>query len=294
MKSQHITYDELLELASWGLFAMKFKGVQINDKRIIEYKKAPVQGAYYNGIYVGSPGMDIYMMLPFFTDKQMDEVADLVAYQFPKKPPGNHVNVGSFIRFLYGHETSSGALHSNYVSKEAGWDLSRKFVEKLFSRLEAKKNLYGMCVLSEMEAHRLGDEAALNGDPDKLVEMEKLYRKSVRLAHRCASRKQMFTPYYWAFMYFRRCGHREKSLEYCYLTIKHAYRYCPDSRPGYITKLSNCVKYIKRYKKSQWDKFCRNHQNSKNKCFKIDRVRTSRKVTVHGNRRRARLDIRGR
>jgi len=272
-KKPHITYNELLDLISWGLFAMNFKGVQIVDDRLNQYKSKSIDNAHYKGIYVGSPGVDIYYMLPFLKDTQMEEVADKIVDQFPKTPPGNHVNIGMFVRFLYGQFEKQGTLRSEkdldrMKNEEIEWGLPRKFIKLLFDKMSDSSNFYGVCILCEMEAHRLGDEAVLNNDYGKIVEMEVMYNKSVKFAHKCGSYKQMFTPYYWCFEYFKKCKNKEKALEYSYLTMENAEKHCPDARPGYVDKLLSCIKYVKKYDKEEWKDFCRAYKNSKNKCVK--------------------------
>ena len=78
----------------------------------------------------------------------------------------------------------------------------------------------------------------------------------------------MFTPYYWCFEYFKKAKKKDRSLMYAYLTIKNADKYCPDARPGYVSKLLSCVNYIKKYDKNKWGKFYSKFRSSKNKCVK--------------------------
>ena len=273
MKKPHITYEELLKISSWGLFSLKVKGTSICDDRLEEYRKKSIKDAIYEGIYIGSPGRDIYYMLPFLNETQMEEVVDKVADKFPKIPPDNHVNIGMFVRFLYGQFEKNGTLRSDkdlerMQNEIIDWDSSRKFIKLLFNKMVSSDNFYGMCILYEMEAHRLGDEAILNSDSEKFVKMEEMYNKSVEFAHKCESYKQMFTPYYWCFEYFKKGKNKNKALEYSYLTMKNAEKYCPDARPGYISKLLSCIKYIKKYDKKNWKNFCKIYKNSKNKCVK--------------------------
>jgi len=250
---------------------MNFKGIHICDERINDYKKTPIKGAYCNGIYIGSPGMDIYYMLPYLTDEQMNEIADLVVFEFPMKPPGNHVNVAAFIRFLYGNKSKQGVLRSGFENKEyadVDWRLSREFIKILFDKLEKNANYYGMSILCEMNAHRLGDEAVLDSNTGKLVEMEKLYCDAVKFAYECKSYKQMFTPYYWCFKYFKRCKNVNKALRYAYKTVSNAEKFCPDSRASYVEKVSECMRYIKRRDKNMWKKLNKKCKPVKNKCVK--------------------------
>jgi hypothetical protein len=273
MNGPHITYKELLELISWGLFSFKIKGTSICDERLAIYKKKAINNAIYKGIYIGSPGRDIYYMLPYLTKQQIEEIVNMVEEIFPKKPPGNHVNVGMFVRFIYGQFEKQGILRSDndfkrMKNEKLEWSSSRSFLKLLYDKLEKHNNFYGMSILCEMNAHRFGDEAILNGDVNKLYKMEELYKKSVDLAYKCESYKQMFTPYYWCFEYFRKYKSKKKAFLYACLTIKNADKYCPDARPGYVTKLLNCIEYIKKYDKKRWKSFYIKYKNSKNKCVK--------------------------
>ena len=269
----HITYKELLEVVSWGLFSLKIKGTSICDDRLAGYKKKAISNAAYEGIYIGSPGRDVYYMLPYLTKKQIEEVVDMVEKTFPKHPPGNHVNVGMFVRFIYGQFEKQGILRSEkdferMKREKIEWSASRSFLKLLYNKLEENNNFYGMSILCEMEAHRLGDEAVLNRNIEKLNKMEEFYNKSVKLAYKCKSYKQMFTPYYWCYEYFKKYKDKKKALSYAYLTIENADKYCPDSRPGYITKLYSCLKYIKKKDEDRWQKFYGKYSKSKNKCVR--------------------------
>jgi hypothetical protein len=272
-KESHITYNELLEVVSWGLFSLKIKGTSIHDDRLVKYTKKTVNNAIYGGIYIGSPGRDIYYMLPYLSKKQIEEVVCMVEKTFPRDPPSNHVNVGMFVRFVYGQFEKQGILRSEkdferMKREELEWSSSRSFLKLLYDKLEENNNFYGMSILCEMEAHRLGDEAVLNKDVEKLDKMEEYYNKSVKLAHKCKSHKQMFTPYYWCYEYFRKYKEKKKALSYAYLTIENASKYCPDARPGYITKLYSCLKYIKKKDKEHWSKFYTKYSKNKKKCIK--------------------------
>ncbi len=275
MGQPHITYKELLEISSWGVFAMNYKKTSICDEKYKKIKaeavKNIIHGAYCRGLYSGSPGRDIYLMFPYLTEEQTEELADMVVSKFPTSDPGNHVNVSVFVRYLYGQNEKNGIFHSKAYFKErqnqdVDLSLPRKFVRLLFDRFDESGNFYGLSVLYEMSAHRLGDEAVLHQDLNKLGEMEESYRKSVKYALKCNSYKQMFTPYYWAFEYFRKFGDREKALSYAYQMIEKASKYCPDRRDGYRRKVGQCLKYIKQSDKNKWISYrkkCQNPANSK-------------------------------
>ena len=263
----------MLEVVSWGLFSLKIKGTSICDDRLAEYKKKAISNAAHEGIYVGSPGRDIYYMLPYLNDDQIIEIINIIVDKFPKIPPGNHVNVGMFVRFIYGQFEKQGILRSEkdfkrMKNEELDWDKSRKFLKILWGEFEYRENFYGLSILSEMDAHRVGDEAVINKDLEALDQMEQLYNMSVKYAHKCNSYKQMFTPYYWCYEYFRKYKDKKKALSYAYLTIESADKYCPDARPGYIAKLSSCLKYIKKRDKDNWQNFSDKYRKSKNKCVR--------------------------
>ncbi len=271
MNKPHITYEELLELTFYGIFEMNFKGISVNDNRLKKCK--PIETAIHKGIYTGSPGKDIYYMLPYLNKDQMNEIINGLENKFPKIPPGNHVNVGAFIRFIYGQFEKKGILRSEQdfermKNEELDWSLAKKFVDLLYNKLEDNNNYYGLAILCEMKAHRAGDKAVLQKDKEKLYNMEHLYEKAVKYAGKCKSYKHLFTPYYWAFRYFEKFEDNKNGIKYAFLTIKQADKYCPDARPGYIIKLLDCVKYIKKYDKSKYKNLIKQYKNSKNKCVK--------------------------
>ncbi len=272
-KKPHITYEELLEISSWGLFSLKVKGTSICDERLEGYRKKSISNAIYEGIYIGSPGRDIYYMLPYLSDNQFEEVVDIIVDRFPNDPPGNHVNVGMFFRHVYGQFEKQGVLKSGKDLKrmkgeKLDWILPKKFMKLLYDKFSKVNNFYGLSILHEMEAHRIGDKSILNKNVDMMDGMEKSYLKSVEYAHKCKSYKQMFTPYYWCFEYFKKYKNEKKALSYAYLTTQAMHKHCPDARPGYITKLSSCIKYIRKKDRNNWKNFYKTYKNSKNKCVK--------------------------
>jgi len=268
----HITYEQLLEIVSWGVFNKPMKGISCLGVEHLKTKK--IKEAMHGGVYTGSPGKDIYLMLPYLTNEQIEEVANLLCKSFPKKPPGNHVNVAACIRFIYGQFEKQGILRSNddferMKKEELNWELPRKFIKILYKKLEKDNNYYGLSILCEMEGHRLGDEAVLENNVEKLTLMAKVYCESVNFAYKCKSYKQMFTPYYWAAMYFVKFKDKENAIKYSKLTIKNAEKYCPDSRGSYIDKLSHCLKYLKKNDVKNWKEFYKGYrQKAKNKCVK--------------------------
>ncbi len=51
---------------------MRMKGNSVSDIRIEGIKKKRIEGADYGGAYVGSPGRDIYYILPYLSDNRME------------------------------------------------------------------------------------------------------------------------------------------------------------------------------------------------------------------------------
>ncbi len=271
MSQPHLIYKELLKLVSYGIFAMTFKGISVNDERLD--KCDSITNAFYKGKYTGSPGRDIYFMLPYLSDDQMEEIVDIIVDKFPNIPPGNHVNIGAFIRFIYGQFEKKGILRSKedfkrMKKKKIDWLLSEKFINLLHDKLKENNNYYGLSIICEMKAHRMGDQSVLNKDKEKIIKMEELYLISVKYAHKCKSYKQMFTPYYWSFRYFEKYKDKKKAKKYAFFTIEEASKYCPDARPGYVTKLKDCLKYIKEHDKKGWSDFVKKYKNSKNRCVR--------------------------
>jgi len=268
----HITYKQLLEIVSWGVFNKPMKGISCLGVDHLKSKK--IEEAMHGGVYTGSPGKDIYLMLPYLSDDQVDEISTRMCNLFPKRPPTNHVNVAACIRFIYGQFAKQGILRSDddferMKKEELNWVLSRKFIKILYSKLKQDKNYYGLSILCEMEGHRLGDEAVIQNNIEILKLMEETYIRSVEYAYKCKSYKQMFTPYYWAARYFMKIKDVKNAIKYSKLTIKNADKYCPDSRGSYVDKLYCCVSYLKKKDKLNWKKFYNKYKNNaKNRSVK--------------------------
>jgi len=270
----HITYEELLELIKWGLFNKPMKGVQINwpDLKSI----VPIANAAHKGKYVGSPGKDIFFALPYLSDSQMKEVAERLCEEFPVIPPYNHLNVGSCIRFIYGQFKKQGTLRSKRdfrrMKKEMNndkidWSLPRKFLGYLSDEFKKNKNYYGLCILYEMEGHRLGDEAVLCKDKRKLKKMEKKYLKSVDYAFKCNSYKHMFTPYFWCAKYFAKYKNRGKAVYYFKEMINSIMKNKNDPRFLYTDKIIEAFIYLNRID-GNWKQFYKLCKKSKDKCIR--------------------------
>lgn len=260
MTGSNINFDQLIELCS------KPK-IQVKPAKV----PGPMEGAFNGGCYLGTPGKDIYLFLPKLTAEQFEKLVDVHSKQYPKKPPGNHVGVAACVRYIYGQFEKQGTLRSprdmKRMRKEGvDWKLPRRFIEALRKKFKERKHYYGLCILAEMEGHRLGDEALLQKSRSKLNEMEKTYLDSVKYAHKCKSFKQMFTPYYWSAKYFMVFEDEEKALHYSKTTILEAEKHCPDARASYVDKLLDCANYLK--KKGKWHKWRRKVADANNRAVK--------------------------
>jgi hypothetical protein len=271
----HITYKQLLEIVSWGIFSMDMKGNSVSDKRLEKIKK--MDGAIYDGVYVGSPGRDIYYMLPYLNNKEMREVASLLSGCFLNSPPRTYANIAACLRFIYGQFEKQGSLKSDKYFKKMKenkpvWDLSIKFLKELEEELKIVNNYYGLAMLYEMKAHRLGDEAVLNEDTKKLNEMEQMYLKVIDFADKSNSYKHMFSIYYWASEYFRKFGETDKAVKYGKLSIKNACRYYrkyfPNGEAYYSKRLSNTFYYIRKYDPDNWKKIKKKYKKRIKNKFK--------------------------
>ncbi len=264
-----ISYEELLILIRGGIMRRTVKGTSL---RSIE-GLPKVKGAFAEGIYGGSPGKEIYSTLPHLTEDQIREVAKEFAINFLTVPPINHVVAAVCIRYIYGQLAKQGVHRSKedferMKKEKQEWELPRRFIGLVRKEFEKINNFYGLCILCEMEGHRLGDEAVLNKDEQKLIEMEEMYLKSVSFAHKCNSYKHMFTPYYWAFRCFYEFKDHDKAMQYALLTMDMASQYCPDTRNGYVTKLLDCIWYMKKYDKDKYKDIVEKYKKNTNKCIK--------------------------
>jgi hypothetical protein len=268
----HITYKQLLEISSWGVFSKPMKGISCIEVDHLKSKK--IKEAMHGGVYTGSPGKDIYLMLPYLSECQMQEIAKEVCSHFPKIPPSNHVNVAACIRFIYGQFAKQGILRSDddfkrMQGEDLDWKLPREFIKIMYNILEKDSNYYGLSILCEMEGHRLGDEAVLKNSIESLKLMEETYNKSVKFACKCNSYKQTFTPYYWGSRYFMKFEDEENAIKYSKLTIENANKGGSGLKGGYVDKLSHCISYLKKHDKSGWKEFYKKYkENAKNKDVK--------------------------
>ncbi len=262
----------MLEIVSWGIFSMKMKGNSVSDKRLKKCKS--IKNAIYNGIYVGSPGRDIYFMLSYLNKRQMKEIAKLMRKKFLIIPPKNHGNVSACIRFMYGQFDKQGALRSDedferMKKEKPDWALSREFIWFLFEELRKNNNYYGLTMLYEMEGHRLGDEAVIYKDKKKIGYMEQNYFLCVKFAERCKSYKHLFSADYWAGEYFVKFGNVSKAINYFKLAIlnaeKYYYKYFPNGDQYYSKRLLKSFRYVKKNDREGWKEFYR-------KCKKLKAI----------------------
>ena len=237
-------------------------------------KPGVTKGAFNGGDYLGTPGKDIYFFLPKLNDKQFSILVNKHSDQYPFKAPNNHVGYAACIRYIYGQFDKQGILRSKgdlkrMLNEDLNWKLPRKFVFSLRDKLEEKNNHYGMCLLYEMEAHRVGDEVVLEKNNDKKKKMEETYMKSVEHAKLCGSLKQMFTPYFWAFKYYAQFGDHTDARRLVIRTLKQMEEFCPSAKQGYLVKAEDCAKYLKKYHSKEWKRIHRYYKkNSKNDCIK--------------------------
>jgi len=234
--------------------------MDIKKNRIVGEKIKSIESmddAIAGGIYLGSPGKDIFLMLPYLSDEQMREVADMLAYQWCESPPVTNVNYAALIRYTYGQFAKQGIHRSKedferMKKEKQEWELPRKFLKFLYEEFDKINNFYGLCILCEMEAHRLGDEAVLNKDGLKLVEMEDMYLKAISFAKECNSYKHMFSLYYWAAKCFIEFGSEDNAIRYSKLAIREAgkyyHKYFPKGEQYYSVRLGHCAEYIKKVK----------------------------------------------
>jgi len=248
---------------------MRVERNAVRDNRL--KKCEPIDRAMHRGIYIGSPGKDIFYMLPYLSEEQMQEVAKKFSKQFPIVPPTSYVNVAACIRFIYGQFEKQGILRSQgdferMRNEKLDWELSRKFLGFLYKEFEKRNNYYGLSMLCEMEGHRLGDEAVINRDKNKLREMEEIYNKSVEFAYKCNGYKHLFSIYYWMSQYFKKFGDEDEALKYSKLSIlnacKYYHKYFPNGEDYYSKRLFISFNYIKKKGYKGWNDFYKKYKKN--------------------------------
>lgn len=249
----NITYDQLLEIISWGVFTKEMKGSCIKDSELVDVMelRTKMKGAYHRGVYVGSPGADIFYFLPYLSEDQMREVAKMLGDLFPKVPLHQHVQTSACIRQIYGLFIKEGILLSDKRMKQMAnsdleWSLPRKFLGILCKEFKKIKNYYGLCIVYEMDGHRYGDEAVLKKSKDKLELMRQSYEMSVKYAFKCNCKKQIFTPYYWGAKYYDKYGDKKRAVEWYSLMIENFNEKGAKRRGVYLVKLTDAVNRIRK------------------------------------------------
>ena len=242
--SQSITFDELMTIVSWGLFTKTVKKNQINWKGLGALPN--IKGAEYNGKYIGSPGRDIFLMLPFLSQSQMEEVAKRLCEHFPIKAPSHNVQYSACIRFIYGQNEKQGSLRSEedfLRMKKNGldWSLPRKFINILKNFMEQEKKYYGLTIVHEIGGHRYGDEAIIYNKNSYLVLMKESYEKAMKYALLSKSYKHLFSIYYWASRYYIKMKKTEKAASCSKKSLmaagKYYHKYFPNGEPYYSSRL---------------------------------------------------------
>jgi hypothetical protein len=249
----NISYEQLLEIISWGVFTKEMKGTCIKDSELVGIMelRPKMKGAYYRGVYVGSPGADIFYFLPYLSEDQMRVVARMLAELFPKIPLYHHVQTSACIRQIYGLFIKEGILLSDermrqMANSNLDWSLPRKFLGILCEEFKKIKNYYGLCIVYEMDGHRYGDEAVLEKSKDRLELMRQSYKMSVKYAFECNCKKQVFTPYYWGAKYYDKYGDKKRAVEWYSLMIENFNEKGAKRKGVYTAKLMDAVNRIRK------------------------------------------------
>lgn len=236
MSKENITFDQLMELIGRGIIGPKAK-----PKRLAF--------GFRGGCYLGSPGKDVFLSLPFLSDEEIKTSAYFLADQFPKKPISNHVHTAACIRYIYGCFEKQGSLRSKkdkqrMITENQNWDLPIKFINHMVDKFTADDNKYGLIIHYEMFAHRIGDRAVIESDVSKLQEMMYNYIKCYKIAKECKCYKHIFTPFYWGASYYYEMGQYSEAKDYYVRCLKYMERYCPDARDGYREKASIAISRV--------------------------------------------------
>ena len=256
-----LSFDNLVKLSRMGILQKKPK----KSKKIRER----IEGAYYEGNYVGSPGLDIFFFLPKATEEQLNILCDIISDVFPSKPPSDHVANALFFRYLYGQQKNGALLSQDrreyLINEKPDWNLSHKFMSMLEKTFKANDKQYALTVMYEMWAHRYADEVIIYGDKSKIDTFEFMYRTSAKHAKKCKSKKHYFTPYFWSQKYFDLLGDNARSLKYATICMRKTNIFCPDGREGYVSKIKDTIEIIRKNStKEDWDNFCKVYSDQNN------------------------------
>lgn len=259
-----ISFDQIKEMASAGIVGVVKKG-----------KIGRFSFAHDRGMYLGSPGKEIFFSLPSLSDDQMSLVVSALASHYPLKPPGNHVKWAACIRYIYGCFEKQGCLRSKadkkrMVQEDVDWNLPNKFMSLLKDEFERRGCKYGLILWHEMYAHRIGDRAIIENDPSKLDEMLFNYERSQKLALATKSWKHTFSPYYWAASYFYEIGDADNCIKFHKKSLSMMNKYCPDAREGYREKAKTSLKHLKHtMNNAEWKKWYNGfRKKATNKCLR--------------------------
>ena len=229
---------------------------------------------FRGGLYLGSPGKDIFFALPNLTEDEKEEIAKIFASLYPLKPPSNHVRWAAVIRYIYGCFEKQGCLRSKsdkkrMIEENSDWSISLDFMDRVAKYFELNNNKYGLVIHYEMLAHRYGDRAIIEKNEEFLIPMMKFYQRSSEIAMGIKCWKQTFTPFYWAGGYYGSLKKKMRAVE-CYMKcIRRMEKYCPDAREGYREKVKVALSYIKKHSdKKEWLNFKSEYKGYKNKCLR--------------------------
>jgi len=261
MLSYHMSFDDLLLLIKSGI------------ENNLKSKRKPIcLNAFRKGVYLGSPGKDIYMALSWMNEEQIAISANELAKHYPSKPPQGHLGYAACIRYIYGCFDKQGCLlsswHRNIMKKQnEDWSKPRHFMNLVNINFKSSNCWYGQVLYNEMEGHRLGDHILISNDYFLKDKMLFHYNMAHSIAVKIKSFKHTFTSMYWAASYLEYFD-KKMAVEYHKKNLKFMEKYCPDSRPGYKEKATHSLKYIYAYlNKNEKDDYKKFLKHLKNKCL---------------------------
>ena len=229
-------------------------------------------GAFRKGLYLGSPGKDIYFNLPKLGMSEIRMVANAMAMAFPVVPPSDHIAYAACVRYIYGCFDKQGCLlsegHKNMMSEmDEDWSLSDLFMSIFVEECKAQDKMYGVVIYHEMAGHRIRDRLVIENNRDHIKPMLDHYNESQRIALQIDCLKHTFTPFYWGACYLEEFD-PTLAIHYHKKAVKNMERYCPDTREGYKSKASHSIMYIKKNApKNQWKEFKKWLYRCKNPCI---------------------------
>lgn len=259
-----ITYKEIITLLNCGIRGNVKNGSRSN-----------IGFGFRGGMYLGAPGKDIYVSLPFLSWDEKKDIARILASKYPHKPPSNHVKWAACIRYIYGCFEKQGCLRSDsdkqrMQSENRDWAESSEFMDLVRQEFADNNNKYGMIIWNEMTAHRYGDRAVIEENPLLLNDMIQLYQQAHLYAVSIKSWKHTFTPFFWAGSYYHEMKMPEESVKWHTESLRMMNKYCPDAREGYREKAKISLKHIKEdMSNDEWKEWYKNFKKTlRNKCLK--------------------------